>query len=258
MEIRFANSTDGTKIAYDVTGKGSAVLLLHGGFIQSRRNWHDAGYIERLGSEFTAVAIDIRGHGESESPEGAEAYSPERVIDDLHSAANDCGIDRFALWGYSLGGTIALQAAAKSERITGAIISGSWFGPIFTDEMVKPFLNRGEAVLKAKSEGRLEELSLSPQERDFFDNVNLPVVLDFYRALSKYPSIEPSALLCPALVMAGSANSMTAAKLKEREEEILASGIILQIIEGLNHAQELSEIEIVLPSVLSFLRQIED
>ena len=44
---RFATSNDGTRLAFDVTGSGPAVMLLHGGG-QTRKSWHDAGYVARL------------------------------------------------------------------------------------------------------------------------------------------------------------------------------------------------------------------
>lgn len=256
METRFVNSSDGTRIAYDITGNGPALVLLHGGFVQTRRNWHDAGYVERLSREFTTITIDIRGHGESNKPETPESYSPEKIIDDLHTVATNCGFTHVALWGYSLGGTIALQAASRSKRLKGAIIGGVWFGRIFTDEMVTPFVSRAEAVIKASDEGRLEEMSLSQQERSFFDNVNIQVVLNFYRALANYPPVEPRELLCPSCLFTGSENLLALAKLKEREEEIKSDGIQLRFFEGLNHAQEFSEIETILPAALEFLHQL--
>ena len=59
MTTSFVVSKDGTRIAYDKTGTGRAVVLLHGGG-QSRRVWHDNGYVARLSDDFTVIVVDIR------------------------------------------------------------------------------------------------------------------------------------------------------------------------------------------------------
>src|SRR6185369_7846118 len=67
MSTSFVISPDGTRIAYDATGEGSAIILLHGGW-QTRQNWHNVGYVEQLKNNFKVIAIDIRGNGESDNP----------------------------------------------------------------------------------------------------------------------------------------------------------------------------------------------
>lgn len=60
MATRFSVSKDGTRIAYDVTGQGPALMLLHGAG-KTRQDWGKVGYVDRLKDDFTVIAIDIRG-----------------------------------------------------------------------------------------------------------------------------------------------------------------------------------------------------
>src|SRR6266487_1205317 len=50
---------DGGRVAYDVTGTGPALILLHGGG-RNRRVWHDAGYVTSC-SLFRYRLVDVRG-----------------------------------------------------------------------------------------------------------------------------------------------------------------------------------------------------
>src|SRR5262249_15097202 len=109
---RFATSRDGTRIAYDITGTGPALILLHGGG-GNRRDWHGAGYVSRLSSEFTVITIDQRGSGESEKPLAASAYAVDELVDDVLAVADAAGAQRFALWGFSSGANIGRYVVVR-------------------------------------------------------------------------------------------------------------------------------------------------
>ena len=63
LNTRFTTSPDSIRIAYDVSGAGTPIMLLHGGG-GSRKEWHETGYVTRLMEDFTVIAVDLRGHGE--------------------------------------------------------------------------------------------------------------------------------------------------------------------------------------------------
>ena len=63
----YVQSPDGTQIAFDVTGHGPTIILLHGGG-GSRQDWHEIGYVNDTKDSFRIIAMDIRGHGESDKP----------------------------------------------------------------------------------------------------------------------------------------------------------------------------------------------
>src|SRR5215212_7330482 len=127
MNTSFAISLDGTRIAYDVTGKGSALVLLHGGE-HTRQNWHDVGYIERLKNNYKVIAIDIRGNGESDKRIDPTDYTIEKLCQDIPAVADACSVERFSIWGCSYGGNIGRYLAAQSDRVEKLIIMGIPFG----------------------------------------------------------------------------------------------------------------------------------
>ena len=256
-ETRFVESADHTRIAYDVVGSGPAIILLHGGFIQSRRSWHEAGYVERLNKEFTVISVDLRGHGESDRPSNPEGYAPERLIEDVRAVIKACNVNKFCLWGYSLGGTVGLQIASRMKEGSGAILVGVWFGKLFTPETTAEALGRIESVERAINEGVFDHMEMAPGEKEFFSKVDTSLMKDFGRALAAYPPIEPAELQCPTLMVGGTANQPAASKLKERESDMRDAGVEFRLFEGLDHDREFSEIDTVLPECLSFLRNLK-
>lgn len=54
MEDLFCTSEDGTRIAYDVTGKGPALVLLNG-IGKTRRDWHQLGYVDGLKKNYRVM-----------------------------------------------------------------------------------------------------------------------------------------------------------------------------------------------------------
>jgi pimeloyl-ACP methyl ester carboxylesterase len=99
-------SRDGTKIAFEKTGTGPAVIIV-GGALSDRKGGKPLA--ERLAGHFTVYILDRRGRGESAD---AKTYAVEREIEDLAALINDAG-GSACLYGVSSGAALALQTAAK-------------------------------------------------------------------------------------------------------------------------------------------------
>ena len=111
---RFRVSED-LHLAGDALGEESApcVLLLHGGG-QTRHSWR--GTARRLADAgFRAIALDLRGHGESDWAADGN-YSIDAYADDVRALAAHAG-GRPALVGASLGGLASLVAAGEAPRV---------------------------------------------------------------------------------------------------------------------------------------------
>ena len=98
---------------------GPVVVLLHG-FAQTCHSWDFTAL--GLSDRFHIIALDLRGHGDSQWAPDAE-YTYDALLQDLHGIVEALGIREFFLMGNSLGGrTTLLYAAAYPERVTGLVI----------------------------------------------------------------------------------------------------------------------------------------
>lgn len=92
---------------YGSPGK-QPVLCVHGG--GAHAHWFDF-VAPGLVAQFHVLAIDLRGHGDSDWAETAD-YSYARHAQDLHEAVGALGLDDFFLIGHSMGGMVALEYAS--------------------------------------------------------------------------------------------------------------------------------------------------
>ena len=89
-----------------------AVILLHG-FPESHRTWRDVEPL--LGDDCFLVMPDQRGFAGSDQPQEVDAYSADKLIDDIFALAEALEIERFALVGHDWGGAIAWGAALRGD-----------------------------------------------------------------------------------------------------------------------------------------------
>ena len=90
--------------ARDWGGSGQALALLHG-LASNARIWD--GVAPRLvGAGLRVVALDLRGHGDSDQP--GSGYDFGQVGRDLQAALAALGLDRPVLVGHSWGANVAL------------------------------------------------------------------------------------------------------------------------------------------------------
>lgn len=102
--MRFTTN-DGISLDYEKhEGKKPTLILIHG-WTNNRSVWKRV--ITHLDHE--TIALDLRGHGRSDKPNDADAYSIERFSNDITDVLDHEGIESCVLVGYSMGGMIALM-----------------------------------------------------------------------------------------------------------------------------------------------------
>jgi len=100
-------------------GEGPPVLLLHG-YPQTHSMWHEVA--PRLAENFTVVAADLRGYGDSSKPFGSEdhaTYSKRAMAADQVQVMESLGFPSFAVVGHDRGGRVGHRMALDHpDRVT--------------------------------------------------------------------------------------------------------------------------------------------
>jgi pimeloyl-ACP methyl ester carboxylesterase len=113
--IDYATSTDGVRIAYERSGTGPALVLIHGA-ATDRTRWRPVA--ERLEQNFTVFAVDRRGRGES-----SDAVAHSWVIEAQDVAAVARSIDEpVSIYAHSGGASLALEASPEIENLNSLVL----------------------------------------------------------------------------------------------------------------------------------------
>jgi 3-oxoadipate enol-lactonase len=128
-ETKYADAND-VRLAYDVTGEGDPIVLLHAGIVD-RGMWTDL--VPLLADAYRVIRFDARGFGESSrAPDG-----PFARWDDLFAVMDAAGAARAHLVGVSQGAETALDATVMApERVDHLVLVGAGMrGWEFSDEL---------------------------------------------------------------------------------------------------------------------------
>ncbi|MEU7649746.1 alpha/beta fold hydrolase [Streptomyces huasconensis] len=109
--------------ARTVQGEGPGLLLAHGAGGGIEANY--GPIMEGLAARHTVVGIDYPGSGSTPVAQGR--IELDALVDQLIAAADDEGLDTFAVSGYSLGGPVAIRLAARHpERVSALVLSATF------------------------------------------------------------------------------------------------------------------------------------
>ena len=142
---RFENG--GIGLAYDDNrpdgNPAGAILLIHGFAASRDETWRRLGWYAAFERKrWRAIALDLRGHGESDKPHDGASYARADLAGDLVALLDHLGVGRIDVLGYSMGAHLALGLALhhpdRADRLIlggvgGRVIDGG--GPMAQSKM---------------------------------------------------------------------------------------------------------------------------
>ena len=131
----------GLSLAFDdVVPAGTpigTVVLVHGFATNRDENWRRLGWLTALQRKgYRAVALDLRGHGESDKPHDPAAYGRDQMAGDIVALIDHLGLGRVDLLGYSMGAHLSLAVALSAPGRVNNLVLGGVGGRMLTGEPI--------------------------------------------------------------------------------------------------------------------------
>jgi pimeloyl-ACP methyl ester carboxylesterase len=115
------SDVNGLKMYYEIYGSGKPLILIHGGGSTIESNFGKA--IPLFAAHTKVIALELQAHGRT-SDRGKES-SFEQDADDVATLLKNLGITRADFFGFSNGGTSAIQIALRHPQIVDKLVLGS-------------------------------------------------------------------------------------------------------------------------------------
>jgi pimeloyl-ACP methyl ester carboxylesterase len=223
--VHKAVSADGTEIVGRAQGRGSALVLVHGGIGDGEVAWE--AMLPHLVDRFTCYLPSTRGRGLSgDNPD----HSPARLEEDVTAFVDSIDEPAFVV-GWSGSGAWVLGAAARSESVAAVAAYEPFVVSLMRDGDVALTSATMEKVGMAAAGGRLEDAArafagwicndgeiAALEKTDFYDRwaTRVPAMLQFVQADASYAGprpTDPEALATvrvPVLLMRGGQTALRA------------------------------------------------
>lgn len=151
---------NGVNIYYEIHGSGPTLLLTHG-FSATAEMWKPN--IAALSQRYRLILWDMRGHGQTDSPNDPYQYSADLTVGDMDALLDIGGEKQAVLGGHSLGGFMSLAyQLLHPERVRALMLFDT--GPGYKkDEARAGWNKRAEAMAKNFAEKGLAALGRSAE-----------------------------------------------------------------------------------------------
>lgn len=272
------------RLAITERGEGEPVVLLHG-FPELGYSWrHQLPALESAG--FHAVAPDLRGYGESDRPEGVEAYALPSLAGDIAGLIRALGHESAHLVGHDWGGSIAWVMASRQPGMVRSLSILNSPHPIASAEarripeqqrkswymLLFQFAGIAEAWLSGDDFANLRTFVFDDAAPGTFDEEDraryiaalsrdgaLTAALNYYRAnippaswLRPPPDLPPVEV--PTMIIWGQADSNMSDMLLEQSMTKVSGPLRVERLPGVSHWVQQEAPDRVNPLLVDFLR----
>jgi len=185
---------NGLDMYYEIHGTGEPLIVVHGAYMTVELM---GDLIAALAEKRRVVAVELQGHGRTADVDRPFTY--EQSADDIASLLGHLGIDRADVYGYSLGGGVALQLGLRHpDRVRKLAIASASFS---SDGVYPEVLGGIENITPEMFDGTSWR---NAYDRIAPDPSAFPMLVQKLKRLDMTPFEWPiDDLVAPALILVG-------------------------------------------------------
>jgi pimeloyl-ACP methyl ester carboxylesterase len=199
--VHFWTASDGVELAWHELGEGRPVILLHGLFSDANMNWIKFGHAARIAANgFHVIMPDLRAHGLSGRPHGAEFYPRGVLARDTREVVALLGLTEFDLGGFSLGARTTVEAVGEGLRPRRAVLGGAGLEGLCNWKRRKTFFVEAIAMFDHVRRGDPHWLSIQFMKSQ---GVDLAAAAQLLESFEDAPAEWLQAFTMPTLVVCG-------------------------------------------------------
>ena len=259
--------TNTIAMSYDQQGTGEPLILIP--YLAADRACY-AFQVPEYARHFTCISVDLRGTGESDTPNGA--YTTELLADDIAAFMQALGIRKAHVAGLSLGGAVGMWLAVKHpDKVASLSAHSGWAR---TDGFLRTVVESWQIVARAVGVPDMiiraifpwcltPELYAGKPEyvetlAAFVRSRPAPSVADFIHQSNAVLAhdVEPhlGRILAPTQISVGTRDQLTSMRFADRLNRGIPNSELL-VFEGCAHAALYERVEEFNQRTLTFLRQ---
>lgn len=239
---------NGLKLYYEIHGTPNGeppLVLLHGGGSTIETSF--AAYLPTLAKTRQVIAFEQQGHGHTADVD--RPFTFEQSADDAAALLQYLKVERADFFGYSNGGSIALQIAVRHPAIVRKLVVAS---AMFTRDGLPPEFWEGmrHASLQSMPQELQEayrRVAPNPEQLQSFHDKSVRRMLDF----KDWPDAVIHGITAPTLVMVGDADVI------RPEHAVRMFRLLphaeLAILPGMDHMRMVANADAQLPLIERFL-----
>jgi pimeloyl-ACP methyl ester carboxylesterase len=194
---------NGLKMYYEIHGTGKPLIVIHGAYMTIEAM---GAIIPRLAESRQVIAVELQGHGRT-GDIADRPLSYEALADDIDALMAYLNIETADVFGYSLGGGVALQVALRHpERVNKLILVSSsynsqgWYPELYAAvDQITPGIFVGSPM-------EADYQRLAPNPENFGTLVTK--LTELTKRVQDVSPDEIRTIQAPTLVMVGDADSI--------------------------------------------------